>query len=266
MILMNNPSTDSPEIRPEASMNPGGFPSAPISGPGLNTEAMAGMFSEVADRYDLANRVMSFGRDSFWRSALSRRLKVLDPPGRLLDLAAGTGDQIVSAKLARPGLAATGLDLSRAMIDRASPKLAKLPPPTPEMLVGDALAIPFEAAAFDSVSISFGLRNISDRAELYREVRRVLKPRGRFLILEAFHDRKSVLAPVVRYYLNEIMPAIGGRLVSRQREAYRYLASSIMAFPRPETVAADLAAAGFENLNWRVYTFNTAMLVWGDKI
>jgi len=133
------------------------------------------------------------------------------------------------------------------------------------MLVGDALAIPFDDETFDSVSISFGLRNISARAELYREVLRVLKPGGRFLVLEAFHDRKSVLAPVVRYYLNAIMPALGGRLVSRQREAYRYLAASIMAFPQPETLVADLAVAGFENLNWRAYTFNTAMLVWGDK-
>lgn len=233
--------------------------------PGLATEAMAGMFSGLARHYDLANRVMSLGRDSFWRSALSRRLKVLDPPGRLLDLATGTGDQIVSAKRARPDLAVTGLDLAKDMIDLAYPKLVKLPPPTPEMLVGDALAMAFEEETYDSVSISFGLRNISARADLYREVRRVLKPGGRFLVLEASHDRNSLLAPIVRYYLNEIMPALGGWLVSRQPEAYRYLAATIMAFPRPKSLAADLAAAGFENLGWRTYTFNTVMLVWGDK-
>jgi|GEM_PF-360506 len=253
--------TTAPMVFPHASPNPD--PDRPS--PGLNAEAMAGMFSGLARRYDLANRVMSLGRDSFWRSALSRRLKVIDPPGRLLDLAAGTGDQIVSAKRARPDLAAVGLDLSPGMIDLAYPKFAGLPPPTPEMLVGDALAIPFEAETFDSVSISFGLRNISARADLYREVRRVLKPGGRFLVLEAFHDRHSLLAPVIRYYLNEIMPALGGRLVNSQPEAYRYLAASIMAFPRPESLADDLAAAGFETLGWRTYTFNTVMLVWGDK-
>lgn len=254
---------EAPRLFSTVSPDSGDGPAQPR--PGLSTEAMTGLFSSVARRYDLANRIMSLGRDPFWRSALSRRLKVLDSPGRLLDLAAGTGDQIVSAKRARPDLAVTGLDLSQTMIDLAYPKFTNLPPPAPEMLVGDALAIPFSSGTFDSVSISFGLRNISARVDLYREILRVLKPGGRFLILEAFHDRKSILAPLIRYYLNEIMPALGGRLVSQQPEAYRYLAASIMVFPQPEELCADLAAAGFENLNWRSYTFNTVMLVWGDK-
>ena len=91
--------------------------------------AISRMFDRVARRYDMANRVMSLGLDIRWRKALARRLKIIDQPGRLLDLAAGTGDQIVAAKRVHPGLAATGLDLSTAMVALAEPKWAGLAAP-----------------------------------------------------------------------------------------------------------------------------------------
>ena len=223
------------------------------------------MFGQVAERYDLANRILSLGRDPFWRSALARRLKIVEKPGRLLDLAAGTGDQIVAAKRARPDLSVTGLDLSPDMIELAGPKLDRLPAPRPEMLVGDALQPPFEDNSFDSVSISFGLRNISARAALYGQARRLLKPGGRFLVLEMYHDRQAFWAPVVNFYLRQVVPFLGGRLISRQREAYRYLSSSILAFPPPQTLIEEMATAGFEKTGFITYTFGTVMLVWGDK-
>jgi demethylmenaquinone methyltransferase/2-methoxy-6-polyprenyl-1,4-benzoquinol methylase len=223
------------------------------------------MFDRVARRYDLANRVMSLGLDIRWRKALARRLKIIDQPGRLLDLAAGTGDQIVAAKRIHPSLAADGLDLSPAMVALAEPKWTGLAPPRPEMVIGSALSLPYPEGVFDSVSISFGLRNIPDRAGVYAQVRRVLKPGGRFLVLEAFHDRQSLWAPVTGFYLKRVMPALGGRLVSRERAAYDYLADSVLAFPRPEALGAELAGAGFGRIAFRVYAFSTVMLVWGDK-
>jgi len=235
------------------------------SEPRASSIALKNMFSSVAQRYDLANRVMSLGRDLFWREALARRVKALEIPGRLLDLASGTGDQIVAVKRARPEMAVTGLDLSPAMVELAAPKFAALAPPAPEMLVGDALEMPFEEESFDSVSISFGLRNITARAELYGEVLRVLKPGGRFLVLEMYYDRHSLTAPAVGFYLERIIPFLGGRIVSREREAYRYLVSSIMGFPQPEELAGELTRAGFVSPEFRTYTFNAVMLVWGDK-
>lgn len=223
------------------------------------------MFAGVARRYDLANRLMSLGRDPFWRMALARRVKIIDRPGRLLDLASGTGDQIVAIKKLFPNLAVTGLDLSAPMMELAAPKLARLAPPKPEMVVGDALALPFDDNGFDSVSISFGLRNIPDRAALYKETLRVLKPGGRFLILEMYHDRDAVLAPVVNYYLRNIVPFLGGRIISREREAYHYLISSILAFPKPEKIIEEMGQAGFEDLAFSTYTFSTVMLVRGHK-
>ncbi len=235
--------------------------------PGMRKSSVAirNMFSSVARRYDLANRVMSLGRDLFWRRALARRIRILEGGGHLLDLAAGTGDQIVAAKQCWPGLAVTGLDLSPAMMDLAAPKFARLAPPRPEMVTGDALDLPFADGSFDSVSIAFGLRNIPDRAGVYREVLRVLKPGGRFLVLEMFHDRASLWAPAINLYLRRLVPFLGGRLVSREREAYRYLVSSILAFPRPEVLAREMSQAGFIDLAGRAYTFNTTMLVWGHK-
>ena len=223
------------------------------------------MFSGVARRYDLVNRVLSLGRDPFWRLALARRLKIVQPPGRLLDLAAGTGDQILAAKKLWPGLAVTGLDLSSDMLALARPKLAGLAAPAPELVVGDALALDFKEASFDSVSISFGLRNISRRGELYAQVFRVLKPGGRFLILELFHDPKSPLAGLTGFYLRRLVPFIGGRILTRSGGAYRYLTDSILAFPRPARLAGELAGAGFTALAGRLYTFETALLVWGEK-
>lgn len=223
------------------------------------------MFNEVARRYDLANRVMSLGRDPFWRKASARRIKIIDAPGRLLDLAAGTGDQIVAAKKEFPQLETVGLDISANMMELAAPKFAYLSPPAPVMVSADALNPPFEDNSFDSVSISFGLRNISARRDLYAQVLRVLKPGGRFLVLEMYHDRDAFLAPLVNFYMKKVVPVLGGRIVSREQEAYRYLISSILAFPQPYRLIEEMGQAGFVELAYQSYTFNTVMLAWGHK-
>jgi demethylmenaquinone methyltransferase/2-methoxy-6-polyprenyl-1,4-benzoquinol methylase len=223
------------------------------------------MFSGLARRYDLVNRLLGLGRAPFWRLALARRLKILEPPGRLLDLATGTGGQIAAAKKLRPALAVTGLDLAPDMLDLARQKLARLPGPTPELVAGDALTLPFAESSFDSVSISFGLRNISRRPDLYAQVRRVLKPGGRFLILELFHNPQSPWAGLTGFYLRRLVPFIGGRILTRSGEAYRYLADSILAFPQPASLAQELAEAGFTALTGRIYTFESALLVCGEK-
>ena len=240
-------------------------PTGDQPGPRSSSRAMNNMFTGLAGRYDLANRVMSLGRDLFWRRALARRVRVVDRPGRLLDLAAGTGDQIVAIKKMHPHMEVIGLDLSAAMMELAAPKLARLTPPIPEMIVGDALAPPFGEAGFDSISISFGLRNIPARGDLYAQVLRMLKPGGRFLVLEMYHDRRTLLAPVVSFYLRRVAPVLGGRLISGRPEAYQYLASSILGFPQPEDLTAEMTGAGFTAPNIQKFNFNTVMLVTAEK-
>ncbi|UQZ89691.1 dimethylmenaquinone methyltransferase [Deltaproteobacteria bacterium Smac51] len=240
-------------------------PSPSWPSPRKSSVAMRNMFNTIASRYDLANRAMSLGRDPFWREALARRLKILESPGRLLDLAAGTGDQIVAAKKALPGLEAVGLDLSTTMMELAEAKFDKLSPPRPQMITGDALDLPFGPNEFDSVSMSFGLRNVGSRPKLFEEAFRVLKPGGRLLILEMYYDRQTPWAGFMNWYLKKIVPLVGGRLISTDKDAYKYLVASIMAFPRPEELAGEMKAAGFLNLSFKTYTLNTVMLVWGDK-
>lgn len=230
-----------------------------------NSVALKNMFSSVSRRYDVANRIMSLGRDLFWREALARRVKIMDSPGRVLDLAAGTGDQIVAIKNIKPEVEMIGLDLSPAMVELADPKFTRLGGPKPKMMVGNALEMEFEDNSFDSVTISFGLRNITARERLYQQVLRVLKPGGRFLVLEMFHDRQSLLAPLAEFYLKKIIPILGGQIVSREKAAYSYLVTSIMGFPRPEELAQEMGKAGFASLQTKTYTFNTVMLVLAEK-
>ena len=151
------------------------------------------------------------------------------------------------------------------MMKLAEVKFNGLAPPPRVMIAGDALKLPVDDNSVDSVSISFGLRNISARRDLYRQVLRVLKPGGRFVVLEMYHDRGDLFSPIISLYLKKVVPIIGGRIASQEPEAYRYLISSILAFPQPRQLREEMSAAGFVELGSRSYTFKTVMLVWGHK-
>jgi demethylmenaquinone methyltransferase/2-methoxy-6-polyprenyl-1,4-benzoquinol methylase len=224
------------------------------------------MFNHVSARYDLLNRLLSLGRDVFWRRALARRLVARDYPGSFLDLATGSGDQLLASREFWPHAELTGLDFSETMLDIAGKKLKKRGlEGEADLILGDVREPPFESELFDSVSISFGLRNIAERDSLYREAFRVLKPGGRFLVLELFFDPRSLVAPLHRLHLEIVTPWLARRLFKSQKKAYAYLSRSIMAFPHPAVIADELKAAGFKGVEYRTYTFGSAMLVWGQK-
>jgi demethylmenaquinone methyltransferase/2-methoxy-6-polyprenyl-1,4-benzoquinol methylase len=224
------------------------------------------MFDKVSERYDLLNRILSFGRDLFWRKALARRLMFQEHPGSFLDLATGSGDQLLAIKKKWPYAELSGVDFSQAMLDLARKKFKKKPGPPPQLVLGDALAAPFADNSFDSVSISFGLRNILDRQALYAEALRLLKPGGRFLILELFFDWRNFLAPIHRFYLEYITPWMAERFFRSQAQAYRYLSDSVLKFPHPAVIADELETAGFKGPDYQTYTFDSAMLVYAHKV
>jgi demethylmenaquinone methyltransferase/2-methoxy-6-polyprenyl-1,4-benzoquinol methylase len=229
------------------------------------------MFGEIAPRYDLLNAVLSLGRDSFWRAALARRVAPLDGPGAFADLATGTGDQLLAIRERHPEARLTGIDFSAPMLGLAEAKAARqsglLGPgsPPPDWRLGEASATGLDPGSQDAVSISFGLRNLPDRAPLYREAMRILKPGGRLLILELWHDPRPWFARIHRLHLETVTPFVAGALFGSEEKAYRYLGVSILAFPDPWRLLDELALAGFADPGLRTFTFGAAMLAWARK-
>jgi demethylmenaquinone methyltransferase/2-methoxy-6-polyprenyl-1,4-benzoquinol methylase len=200
---------------------------------------VAAMFDGVAERYDRTNSVTSLGLDRHWRSVTRR---VLDPePGqKVLDVAAGTAVSTVG--LAESGAWCVALDFSLGMLRRGSAR------PVPKV-AADALRLPFGDGVFDAVTVSFGLRNMSDTVAALTELRRVVRPGGRLVVCEF---SRPVFRPFRFVYLNYLMralPAIASR-VSSNPEAYRYLAESIRAWPDQRALARLVVDAGWADVEW----------------
>lgn len=195
------------------------------------------MFGRVAVRYDLANAVLSGGLDYFWRRTAAGIVRGWQP-GRLLDLATGSG--VLAASLARacPSMMVVGADFSLPMLRRAqaSGRVRRL-------AVADAMRLPFADGAFDAVTVGFGLRNMPSYRGALVEMRRVLRPGGHLLVLD-FSVPQGWWRGIYRFYLHRCLPRIAG-VVCGERAAYRYLAESIESFPRGETMRALLAESGF---------------------
>jgi demethylmenaquinone methyltransferase / 2-methoxy-6-polyprenyl-1,4-benzoquinol methylase len=201
------------------------------------------MFDRVAPRYDLANTVLSLGQDARWRRVTAGAAA---PAGaRVLDVAAGPGN--VARELVRQGAAeVTALDLSFNMLWEG----AREQPDGITWVNGDALALPFEDATFDAVTISFGLRNVPDPQAALAEFARVLRPGGRAVVCEFSDPTWAPFRHVYRRYLVGALPRVA-QLVSSSAPAYRYLADSILAWPDRVTLAGWMRDAGFDEVKVR---------------
>lgn len=204
------------------------------------------MFARIAARYDVANRLLSGGADVWWRYRLVQAVK-RGKPRDVLDLATGSGD--VAFTLARKlptGTRITGMDFCQPMLDEAEKKRAAHPHPAfahIEFKVGDGMALPLNEGCVDAVTISFGLRNMADRHRSLTEMRRVLRPGGRLLVLE-FSQPTRWFRPLYYFYLRRVLPSVAG-LITGDRAAYDYLNNTIGQFPDRATLAAEIRAAGF---------------------
>ncbi len=226
----------------------GGGPREPTPGE-PTTERVRGIFSNIARRYDLINRVASLGVDRSWRRT-TVRLARLGPESRVLDLAAGTGD--LTLALARQGRPAeiTSTDFVPEMLEIACRKAARYEGATRiGFHTADAQDLPFAEASFDVATIAFGVRNLSDRAANFREVLRVLEPGGRYLILEFSTPAVASFRLLYHWYLCTFVPFLGW-LLAGDRASYRYLNDSIRGFPDQSALAAELQEAGFSRVTW----------------
>ena len=204
-----------------------------------------GMFAEIAPRYDLVNRLLSGGIDVWWRHVTVRRAPPPAAGGAILDLCTGTGDLALAYRAAAaPGVRVVGADFCRPMLDRAAEKSARSQAAV-EWVEADAMDLPFPDAAFDLVTVAFGLRNIADTARGLAEMARVCRPGGRLAILEFSLPRSAVIRAGYLWYFRNVLPFLGNTVARNRSDAYTYLNQSVEAFPSGEALAALVRAAGF---------------------
>lgn len=214
------------------------------------------MFDSVAQKYDRANDLLSFGQTRNWRGKV--RKAVVPRPGQaILDLAAGTGSSSIA--FVGEGIRVVASDFSQGMLAEGRKRHPEL-----EFVFADATKLPFKAAEFDATTISFGLRNVVDVDKALAEMHRVTKAGGRVVICEFSKVQNSVLRPFYEFYLKRILPVLS-RLAGQTPEAYDYLADSILAWPNQELLAKKIEAAGFENVNYKNLVFGVVAIHTGFK-
>jgi demethylmenaquinone methyltransferase/2-methoxy-6-polyprenyl-1,4-benzoquinol methylase len=210
----------------------------PVSPPNTDQgNAVRALFSSIASRYDLANHLLSGGLDFFWRQRAARLVRSWRP-ARILDLATGSGDLALTLRAACPDALIIGADFCHPMLRVAQRKKV------PHLVTADGLALPFADAVFDVVTVAFGLRNMASWPGALAEMRRVLKPGGRVLILD-FSIPRAPMVWFYRPYLHHVLPRIAA-LLTHEKAAYEYLGDSIEKFPHGEAMCRLLEESGLE--------------------
>lgn len=224
---------------------------------------VAGVFDSVASKYDLMNDVMSFGLHRLWKAFTVRQANVR-PGMKVLDIASGTGDLALAfAREAGPAGEVWLTDINGAMLAEGRNRMldAGLLLPVAQC---DAEQLPFPDHRFDVVSVAFGLRNMTHKDRALAEMRRVLRPGGKLLVLE-FSRIWRPLAPLYDAYSFNVLPWLGRRIAG-DAESYRYLAESIRVHPSQQELATMMEQAGFERVQWFNLSAGICALHIGVKI
>ena len=204
------------------------------------------MFTRLAWRYDLVNDIMSFGLHRLWKRQ-TVRIAVDGRPARVLDICCGTGDLCFLARGMGAGRV-TGLDFTLPMLAVARTRKAQ-EGPSVEFAEGDALRLPFGDNSFDAITVSYGLRNIAEPAAALAEMRRVLAPGGRAVILDFGKPDNRIAGALYSVFLHTMMPAVGW-LFHRDPQTYLYIPASLERYPGQRGVAELMRNAGFVNVRY----------------
>ena len=227
-------------------------------------EEVREMFDNIAPKYDLLNHTLSMSIDRVWRRRVVgevRRAK----PGRILDVATGTGDLAIAMARRIRDVQVLGVDLSEQMLAVARRKIEARGLDGRIVLdQGDAERLAVADASVDVATVAFGVRNFGDLGAGLRELARTIKPGGKVVILEFSRPRNRVFRALYEFYSYKILPRIGG-LVSRDKRAYEYLPASVGEFPAPEEFMAMMARAGFRNCRARSQSFGIAQIYIGER-
>jgi demethylmenaquinone methyltransferase/2-methoxy-6-polyprenyl-1,4-benzoquinol methylase len=225
----------------------------------MSHDGSGAMFDAIAGRYDTLNRVLSLGIDQGWRR---RTARALGSPRQVLDLATGTADLALAVARLHPEASVVGVDPSTNMLALGRRKIEREGLGARVALQhGGAEVLPFPPDRFDATCIAFGIRNVPDRHAALREMVRVTRPGGTVAILELSEPRVGLLAVLARWHVHHVVPLIGG-LVSGRR-AYRYLQTSIAAFPPSQVFATHMREAGLTDVRVEPLTFGACCLFVG---
>jgi demethylmenaquinone methyltransferase/2-methoxy-6-polyprenyl-1,4-benzoquinol methylase len=219
------------------------------------------MFARIAGRYDLMNRLMTFGQDVRWRRYVIAQAALPDG-GRLLDIATGTGDIAAEGIRQNGGLTAVAADFTLEMMEagRAQyPERSAL-----HWVAADTLALPFAGDSFDGVTSGFLMRNVIDVPGALREQYRVTRPGGRVVILESSPPKRNLLRPFIQIHLDHIIPTLG-QLITGEGDAYRYLPATTERFQTPAALAVNMREIGFVEVSYRLFMFGSIAVHVGQK-
>ncbi|MBX7060793.1 MAG: bifunctional demethylmenaquinone methyltransferase/2-methoxy-6-polyprenyl-1,4-benzoquinol methylase UbiE [Pyrinomonadaceae bacterium] len=230
-----------------------------------HSRAVREMFGGIASRYDLLNHLLSLNIDKGWRRKVAKELRpILDnADATVLDVACGTGD--LSLELASGAKASiTGTDFCRPMLKFAKEKIDAANRTIP-LVEADAMELPFPSESFDALTIAFGLRNLPNVENGLAELLRILRPKGKLVVLEFSQPVIPGIREAFNLYFTRILPRIGG-LVSGSRCAYEYLPDSVRGFPPQKELAAMMQKIGFSNVQYRNLTGGIAALHIGERL
>ncbi|WP_299623831.1 bifunctional demethylmenaquinone methyltransferase/2-methoxy-6-polyprenyl-1,4-benzoquinol methylase UbiE [uncultured Tenacibaculum sp.] len=226
-------------------------------------EQVAQMFDTISENYDGLNRVISFGIDVSWRKKVVRLIGENNPK-TILDIATGTGDLAMMMTKLNPEKI-VGLDISAGMLEVGKQKIKKAGFDNKiDMVIGDSENIPFEDDTFDAITVSFGVRNFENLDKGLKEILRVLKPGGKFVVLETSNPTKFPFKQLYKLHTNVFLPIVG-KLFSRDKVAYSYLSESANSFPFGEAFNNILRKNGFKNVKSLPVTFGVASIYSSTK-
>jgi demethylmenaquinone methyltransferase / 2-methoxy-6-polyprenyl-1,4-benzoquinol methylase len=222
-------------------------------------------FTTIANKYDFMNTILSLGLHYLWKR-LSVKTLELKPGDRVIDVCGGTGDlSILAAKAIGPCGRVTLYDINRAMMEGATPKVAKASlTERIHYVQGDAELMSFPAGSFDAAMVGFGVRNLTNMDKGLQEMYRVLKPGGKMMCLEFSIPTSLAFRLLYDFYSFQLMP-LAGKLLAGNSEAYLYLPESIRKFPAPDDFAAKMRDAGFSRVTFRRLTNGIAVIYIGIK-
>ena len=224
------------------------------------------MFAQIAPRYDLMNHLLSMGIDILWRKRTVRELR-LDKDLPILDCCTGTGDLALMLSQRVAGrVEVVGTDFCGPMLKIAKSKHASSKSTFPvRFLEADTQSLPFENAAFQTVTVAFGLRNVQDTDTGLRELARVCAPGGQVAVLEFSKPTIPGLKQLYQAYFKHVLPRVGQSLAKNQQSAYEYLPNSVLEFPCGQALADRMQAVGLRNVRFMPLTFGIATLYVGER-